>query len=140
MLKIQIAKQFDGTGVPRCIRPDDSSTWQKQTRHAAAHFALHDLTHYAVETVFGYQRGFFGLIAEGWDLEDTTGKGRRGPFLPRPLRLSELLAALIPTAAPAYSGLSKNSTNLLHEHSRMPSFTVCVPPAPRFFASGLKFR
>jgi len=24
------------------------------------------------------QRGFFGLIAEGWDLEDTTGKARRG--------------------------------------------------------------
>lgn len=52
-------------------------TWQKQTRHAA-HFVLHDLTHYAVETALGYRRGFFGLIAEGWDAEDTTGKGARG--------------------------------------------------------------
>jgi hypothetical protein len=44
----------------------------------AAHFALHDLTHFAVETGLGYRRGFFGLIAEGWDVEDTTGKGTRG--------------------------------------------------------------
>src|SRR5712671_7932495 len=79
MLKIEIAKQPDGAGVLRCTRQDGSVTWQKQTRHAA-HFALHDLTHYAVETALGYRHGFFGLIAEGWDMEDTTGKGIRGPL------------------------------------------------------------
>lgn len=52
-------------------------TWQKQTKHAA-HFLFHDLTHYAAETTLHYQRGFFGLIAAGWDIEDTTGKGARG--------------------------------------------------------------
>jgi hypothetical protein len=52
-------------------------TWQKQAKHGA-HFALHDLTHYAVETALGYRRGFFGLIAEGWNIEDTGGKGQRG--------------------------------------------------------------
>jgi hypothetical protein len=77
MLQIEIVKQPDGGGVLRCIRPDRSVTWQKQTRHAA-HFALHDLTHYAVETALGYRRGFFGLIVEGWDVDDTTGKGVRG--------------------------------------------------------------
>src|ERR1700694_2559064 len=77
MLRIEIAKQTDGTGVLRCIRQDGSITWQKQTRQAA-YFALHDLTHYAVETSLRYGRGFFGLIAEGWDVEDTTGKGSRG--------------------------------------------------------------
>jgi len=46
----------------------------------AAYFALHDLTHYAVETALGYRHAFFGLIAEGWDVEDTTGKGARGPL------------------------------------------------------------
>jgi len=78
-LKIQIVKQADGSGVLRCIRADGSATWQKQTKQAA-HFALHDLTHYAVETVFGYREGFFGLVAAGWNLEDTTGKGARGPI------------------------------------------------------------
>lgn len=78
MLKIEIVKQPDGGGVLRCTRADGSFTWQKQVKHAA-HFALHDLTHYAVETALGYRRGFFGLIAEGWDVEDTMGKGARGP-------------------------------------------------------------
>jgi len=77
MLKIEIVKQQDGSGVLRCMRPDGSLTWQKQTKHAT-HFALHDLTHYAVETSLGYRHGFFGLIAEGWDVDDTTGKGVRG--------------------------------------------------------------
>jgi hypothetical protein len=77
MLQIEIVKQPDGAGVLRCTRQDGSVTWQKQTRHAA-HFALHDLTHFAVETALGYGCGFFGLIAQGWDMEDTTGKGARG--------------------------------------------------------------
>jgi hypothetical protein len=79
MLKIEIMKQPDGTGVLRCTRRDGSITWQKQGKHAG-HFALHDLTHYAVETCLGYRQGFFGLIATGWDVEDTTGKGSRGPL------------------------------------------------------------
>ena len=79
MLQIEITKHADGAGVLRCTRADGSVTWQKQTRHAA-HFAFHDLTHYAVETILGYRNGFFGLIAEGWDIDDTTGKGARGPL------------------------------------------------------------
>ncbi len=77
MGQIEIVKQADGGGILRCTREDGSVTWQKQTRHAE-HFALHDLTHYAVETVLGYGRGFFGLICEGWDVEETTGKDARG--------------------------------------------------------------
>lgn len=77
MLLIAITKRADGAGVLHCTRGDGSVTWQKQEKHAA-HFALHDLTHYAVETALGYRRGFFGLIAEGWEIEDTTGKGGRG--------------------------------------------------------------
>lgn len=62
----------------RCSRADGTVTWQKQPRHGAF-FALHDLTHFAVQTALGYQRGFFGLIAEGWDLLDAAGDGARGP-------------------------------------------------------------
>ncbi|HEX5431844.1 MAG TPA: hypothetical protein VFW83_07760 [Bryobacteraceae bacterium] len=79
MLSIQISKRKDGSGILRCVREDGSAAWQKQTRHAAF-FALHDLTHFAVESALGFQRGFFGLIAEGWDVDDTTGKGFRGPL------------------------------------------------------------
>ena len=79
MLLIQITKRSDGGGVLRCVRADGSVTWQKQSRHAAF-FALHDLTHFAVESVLGYSRGFFGLVAEGWEIEETTGKQSRGPL------------------------------------------------------------
>jgi len=79
MLHIEISKRQDGAGVLRCTREDGSVTWQKQAKHGA-HFALHDLTHYSVETALGYRRGFFGLIAEGWEVDDTTGKGARGPL------------------------------------------------------------
>lgn len=78
-MRVEIVKRGDGAGVLRCTRVDGSVTWQKQEKHGA-HFALHDLTHFAIETTLGYQRGFFGLIAEGWDIEDTTGKGKRGPL------------------------------------------------------------
>lgn len=90
MLQIEIVKR--ATGVLRCIRRDGSVTWQKQAKHAA-HFALHDLTHYAVETTLGYRRGFFGLVAAGWDIGDTTGKGANGP-LPDESREVEAMVGL----------------------------------------------
>ena len=78
---IQITKRADGASLLRCVRDDGSITWQKLPRHSA-HFSLHDLTHFAVETTLGLQRAFFGLIKEGWDIEDTTGKGTPGPIPP----------------------------------------------------------
>jgi len=78
MLAIQITKRRDGGSVLRCTRADGSVTWQKQDGPGAAFFPVHDLTHFAVEATLGSRRGFFGLIADGWNIDDTTGKGRRG--------------------------------------------------------------
>jgi hypothetical protein len=75
---IQITKRLDGAGVLKCIRVDGTSTWQKKNERHSAHFALHDLTHFAVETTLGYRNGFFGLVEQGWDMNDVTGKGSRG--------------------------------------------------------------
>lgn len=80
VLKIEIVKRADGAGLLRCTRPDGSVTWQKQTERHAVHFTYHDLTHYALETTLGYKQGFFGLIASGWNIDDTTGKGAKGPL------------------------------------------------------------
>lgn len=78
MLRIQFEKQPDGAVVFRCVRDDGTSTWQKHVGKAAFFFPFHDLTHYAVESTFAFRRGFYGLIAEGWEIEDTGGKGARG--------------------------------------------------------------
>jgi hypothetical protein len=96
MLRIQITKRSDGGGVLRCTRADGSVTWQKQTARHAAHFALHDLTHFAVESTLGFKRAFYGLIAEGWEIEDTTGKGARGK-LPQEAADAERIVGLFDT-------------------------------------------
>src|SRR5438309_3304320 len=69
-LLIRIKKKSDGSAALSCLRADGSVTWQRQTGQQGRFFPLHDLTHYAVETVLGYARGFYGLVAEGWDLTD----------------------------------------------------------------------
>lgn len=93
-MRIEIAKRADGAGVLRCTRDDGSVTWQKQKERHAPFFALHDLTHYAVETTLRIRRGFFGLLNEGWDIDDTDGKGPRGP-LPEEAILVEKIVGLL---------------------------------------------
>ena len=73
-MRILLTKKTDGTTVLKCVRGDGSETWQKNDKHAAF-FALHDLTHYAVETELGIPEGFFGVVASGWEINDT---GQRG--------------------------------------------------------------
>jgi hypothetical protein len=92
-MRVQFTRRADGSGLLRCIRDDGSVTWQKNDRHAAF-FALHDLTHFAVETVLGYRRGFFGLINEGWDIDDTTGKGARGALPAEAVEVEHIVGML----------------------------------------------
>jgi len=76
-LRVQFTKRTDGSVVLRCVRRDGSATWQRHEKHASF-FSYHDLRHFAVETTLGLRKGFYGLIADGWDITDTTGKGARG--------------------------------------------------------------
>ena len=69
-------------------------TWQKQTVRTAAFFALHDLTHLAVESTLECRNGFFGLIEQGWEIEDTTGKGARGPLPSEAIAVEHIVGAL----------------------------------------------
>lgn len=79
-LRILMTRRADGGSVLRCERSDGTVTWQRLDGPQAAFFPMHDLTHFAVETVLGTTEGFFGLVAAGWDIADTTGKGTRGPL------------------------------------------------------------
>jgi len=92
-MRVEIVKRADGGGVLRCTRADGSVTWQKQGRHAA-HFALHDLTHFAVESTLGFRQAFFGLIAAGWEIEDTSGKGTRGSLPPEAIEAERIVGLL----------------------------------------------
>jgi hypothetical protein len=92
-LKIQFTKRADGSVLMKCVRRDGSATWQRQEGNHAAFFPLHDLTHYAVETELGFRRGFYGLLAEGWDIAETTGKTTRGPLPNEALEVEYLVSA-----------------------------------------------
>lgn len=93
-LVIRIKKKTDGSAALSCLRPDGSVTWQRQEGLQGRFFPLHDLTHYTVETVLGLDHGFFGLIAQGWDMEDTGGKGPRGPLPPEAITVEHIVGGL----------------------------------------------
>jgi hypothetical protein len=76
-MRVQFTKRNDGAVVIQFSRPDGSTTWRRYDKHAVF-FSYHDLTHFAVETTLGFESGFYGLIAGGWDIADTEGKGPRG--------------------------------------------------------------
>jgi hypothetical protein len=91
-LLIRIKKGTDGRTTLSCVRPDGTITWQRQEGGQAAFFPRHDLTHAAVESVFGFRKGFYGLVADGWDLTDFGSPWPRG-HLPAEANLSERAVA-----------------------------------------------
>lgn len=93
-LKIRIKRRADGSAALTCERADGSVTWQRQEGSIGMVFPSHDLTHYAVETELGYTSGFFGLVAEGWDISDFAAPWPRGP-LPREALEVELIVGLL---------------------------------------------
>jgi hypothetical protein len=94
MLKIKFTKRRDGSVISRFERADGTATWQRKDGPQVNFFAAHDLTHYALETTLGYRRGFYGLVAEGWDLSDFGTPWPRGP-LPADAEPAELIAGLL---------------------------------------------
>lgn len=93
-LLIQIKKKTDGSAALTCRRSDGSVTWQRQDGQQGRFFPLHDLTHYAVETVLGFSQGFFGLVADGWDLTDFDKPWPRGQ-LPDQAILTEFIVGFL---------------------------------------------
>lgn len=93
-LLIRIKKKTDGSAALSCVRADGSATWQRQEGRLGEFFPRHDLTHYAVETVLGHRRGFYGLVAEGWDLTDFGAPWPKGP-LPADMDPSEGIVGLL---------------------------------------------
>jgi hypothetical protein len=64
---IELKKGRDGPANLACARADGSRTWAKEHPF----FPVHDLTHCAVESVFGFTEAFFGLVAAGRSIDAT---------------------------------------------------------------------
>ena len=95
-LTIRLKKHADGSAALTCTRADGTVTWQRQQGAQAAFFPRHDLTHFAVETILGHTRGFYGLVASGWDLTDFGAPWPRGR-IPADADPSELIVGFLDT-------------------------------------------
>ncbi len=110
VLTIRLTRKADGAIVFELRRPDGTTTWQKRAGPAAEFFAVHDLTHYAVESELGFERAFYGLVAEGWDLTDFGTPWPRGPLPPEALP-AELIVGYLDTARASHEPLSAEACN-----------------------------
>lgn len=81
-LGIRIKHHVGGAVSLTCTRADGSSTWQRFEGSTAMVFPAHDLTHYAVETTLGFRYGFYGLLADGWNIQDFAKPWPRGEIPP----------------------------------------------------------
>jgi hypothetical protein len=70
-LTLRYKKKGDGSAAFTAVRSDGSST-TAQIGAAGGFGPVHDLAHYVVESQFGIKKGFLGLLAGGWSVEDFT--------------------------------------------------------------------
>lgn len=77
VLTVRISKGKDARDLLVCEREDGTSTWHR----VSDGMPVHDLTHLAVESTLGLADAFYGLVADGWDIESfaVPGASRRLP-------------------------------------------------------------
>lgn len=72
-MKFLLKKRGSGEAIVTFVRDDGTSTSGQLGQ--AGFGAVHDLTHYVVETMLRTRAGFFGLLAGGWDIADFERRG-----------------------------------------------------------------
>ena len=127
LLTLRFAIKRDGTPVLSLTRRDGTVAWQRQ----GFFFPVHDLTHYAVETVLGLRQAFWGMMADGWEFTDFGTPWPRGPMpnLPEAL-LAECIAGWFDSTRasgvePELADLNAHLAGVFARHGQ---------PAPRVLA------
>ena len=77
-VQIEFRREPDEAVIARYTRADGTQTWERQKGERAVYFPAHDIIHFCVESVLKLRCGFYGLIANGWDVRDMDGKHDRG--------------------------------------------------------------
>jgi hypothetical protein len=89
-LRIRLKRHSDGSASLTLTRADGSVTWQRQNGSLGLVFPPHDLTHFAIESELHYRSGFYGLVADGWEISDFATPWPRGA-IPEEAREVELI-------------------------------------------------
>jgi hypothetical protein len=129
-LRISLTKRPDGGYVIACTRADGSVTWQRGAD--AGFFPLHDLTHYAVETELRHRRGFFGLLAEGWEFTDFASDWPRGR-IPADAEPAELIVGLLDSERHAAGAVVSADEDVRREAAGPMTAAEFNAAATRFF-------
>lgn len=115
-LRIRIKKGGDGKVSAFALHRADGSVTVMRNPHPF--FPIHDITHYAVETTLRHQRGFYGLVCEGWNFEDFGSPWPRGP-LPYDADPAELIVGLLDLERATGIRMTAEEVNArLQEHCR----------------------
>ena len=74
-----------------CLRDDGSVTCQKSSEF----FVLHDFLHYAVESTLGFRDAFYGMVAQGRNLDSFgTQNDIKDTYPANALRAEEIVGAI----------------------------------------------
>lgn len=65
-MEIIFTKKEEGQHLINCKRIDGTETWMK----VSTFFVMHDLMHYALESEFGFNSAFYGMIENGVAISD----------------------------------------------------------------------
>jgi hypothetical protein len=91
-LTLEFKKKLDAPSVLTLVRANGSRT-SSEIGPQDGYGPVHDLTHYVVESVFGFARAFLGLCAEGWTIQDFDKDALRK--MPPEAAIAEFLAGRI---------------------------------------------
>jgi hypothetical protein len=113
-LKVRFTRGKDKKDVLAVVREDGSQSWQ----HQQPGIPVHDLTHFAVESTLQLKNGFYGLLAQGWDITRLTDRDVRAS-LPREGLWTEFVVGLVQTERLAPEPLSAlEFNNLLNKEKQ----------------------
>jgi hypothetical protein len=107
-LKVRFTRGKDKKDVLSVTREDASQSWQ----HQQPGIPVHDLTHFAVESALHLENGFYGLLAQGWDITRLTAKDVRS-ILPVEGLWTEFVVGLVQTERLSPEPLSADEFNTL---------------------------
>lgn len=95
-MRIRFTKHREDKASFTCIRDNGRVTGMPST----SFFIEHDLAHYAIETTLGYDQAFYGLLAQGWNIEDFGKPDHAGqkPAIPIQADYAEALAGIMQLA------------------------------------------
>ena len=65
-MEILFTKNISGDHILSCKRKNGSVSW----KHVSSFFIIHDLCHFAVETLMPLKEAFYGMVASGTDISD----------------------------------------------------------------------